>query len=97
MMKKLYLLLFLPFFCSLNAQIITFPDSAFKAKLLESSPNNFIARNLNGDYFSIDSNSNNEIELALNNNYIPISLGITRLRTETAAIVACHSVVFANE
>ena len=62
MMKKLYLLLFLPFFCSLNAQIITFPDSAFKAKLLESSPNNFIARNLNGDYFSIDSNSNNEIE-----------------------------------
>jgi 16S rRNA (uracil1498-N3)-methyltransferase len=41
--------------------------------------------------------SNNEIELALNNNYIPISLGITRLRTETAAIVACHSVVFANE
>jgi 16S rRNA (uracil1498-N3)-methyltransferase len=41
--------------------------------------------------------SNNEIELALNNNYIPISLGNTRLRTETAAIVACHSVVFANE
>ena len=38
-----------------------------------------------------------EIELALNNNYIPISLGNTRLRTETAAIIACHSVVFANE
>ena len=38
-----------------------------------------------------------EIELALNNNYIPISLGNTRLRTETAAIVACHSVVFVNE
>lgn len=41
--------------------------------------------------------SNKEIELALNNKYIPISLGNTRLRTETAAIVACHSVVFANE
>ena len=38
-----------------------------------------------------------EIEIALNNNYIPISLGNTRLRTETAAIVACHSVVFVNE
>jgi 16S rRNA (uracil1498-N3)-methyltransferase len=38
-----------------------------------------------------------EIEIALNNNYFPISLGETRLRTETAAIVACHSVVFANE
>jgi 16S rRNA (uracil1498-N3)-methyltransferase len=38
-----------------------------------------------------------EIELALDNNFIPVSLGTTRLRTETAAIVACHSVVFMNE
>lgn len=38
-----------------------------------------------------------EIQLALDNQYIPVSLGNTRLRTETAAIVACHSVVFANE
>ena len=41
--------------------------------------------------------SKKEIELALENNYIPVSLGETRLRTETAAIVACHSVVFTNE
>jgi 16S rRNA (uracil1498-N3)-methyltransferase len=41
--------------------------------------------------------SEKEIELALENNYIPVSLGNTRLRTETAAIVACHSVVFINE
>jgi 16S rRNA (uracil1498-N3)-methyltransferase len=38
-----------------------------------------------------------EIELAIENNFIPVSLGATRLRTETAAIVACHSVVFKNE
>ncbi|TRX21934.1 16S rRNA (uracil(1498)-N(3))-methyltransferase [Flavobacterium franklandianum] len=38
-----------------------------------------------------------EIALALENNYVPVSLGNTRLRTETAAIVACHSVVFFNE
>ena len=38
-----------------------------------------------------------EIQLALENNFIPVSLGATRLRTETAAIVACHSVVFTNE
>ncbi|MFV5693655.1 16S rRNA (uracil(1498)-N(3))-methyltransferase [Flavobacterium sp. LT1R49] len=38
-----------------------------------------------------------EIESALEANYIPVSLGNTRLRTETAAIVACHSVVFVNE
>lgn len=41
--------------------------------------------------------SEKEIELALKNDYIPVSLGNTRLRTETAAVVACHSVVFANE
>jgi 16S rRNA (uracil1498-N3)-methyltransferase len=38
-----------------------------------------------------------EIELAIENNFIPVSLGNTRLRTETAAVVACHSVVFKNE
>ena len=38
-----------------------------------------------------------EIQLAVDNNFIPVSLGATRLRTETAAIVACHSIVFANE
>lgn len=41
--------------------------------------------------------SEKEIKLALENNYIPVSLGNTRLRTETAAIVACHSVTFINE
>ena len=38
-----------------------------------------------------------EIQLAIDNNFIPVSLGNTRLRTETAAIVACHSIVFKNE
>jgi 16S rRNA (uracil1498-N3)-methyltransferase len=41
--------------------------------------------------------SEKEIKSALENNFIPVSLGNTRLRTETAAIVACHSIVFANE
>ena len=41
--------------------------------------------------------SEKEIALALTNDFIPVSLGNTRLRTETAAIVACHSVVFINE
>ncbi|MFV8346153.1 16S rRNA (uracil(1498)-N(3))-methyltransferase [Flavobacterium sp. ZB4P13] len=41
--------------------------------------------------------SEKEIALALENNFIPVSLGNTRLRTETAAIVACHSVIFVNE
>lgn len=38
-----------------------------------------------------------EIEIALRQGYIPVTLGETRLRTETAALVACHSVAFINE
>ena len=41
--------------------------------------------------------SDKEITLAIEHNYLPVTLGNTRLRTETAAIVACHSVVFLNE
>lgn len=41
--------------------------------------------------------STKEITLALQQNYIPVSLGNTRLRTETAAVVAAHSVAFVNE
>ena len=37
-----------------------------------------------------------EIELALQAGFKPISLGNTRLRTETAAIVACHTVNLMN-
>ncbi|PWI29210.1 16S rRNA (uracil(1498)-N(3))-methyltransferase [Flavobacteriaceae bacterium LYZ1037] len=38
-----------------------------------------------------------EIEQALQSQFIPVTLGNTRLRTETAAIVACHSIAFVNE
>ncbi len=38
-----------------------------------------------------------EIDLARNAGFIPVTLGESRLRTETAAIVACHSVAFVNE
>jgi len=38
-----------------------------------------------------------EIKLALENNFIEATLGSTRLRTETAGIVACSAIAFANE
>ncbi|SRX73732.1 16S rRNA (uracil(1498)-N(3))-methyltransferase [Aequorivita antarctica] len=41
--------------------------------------------------------SNEEIEFAKTSGFIPVTLGESRLRTETAAIVACHSVAFINE
>lgn len=38
-----------------------------------------------------------EINWALTNGYVPVSLGAARLRTETAALVACHTAVLINE
>ena len=41
--------------------------------------------------------SSAEIGEALQNDWKPVSLGQSRLRTETAAIVACHTVALAHE
>jgi len=41
--------------------------------------------------------SSNEINLAKTHKYTPITLGETRLRTETAGIVAVHSIVFSKD
>lgn len=41
--------------------------------------------------------SNEEVVLALENDFLPIALSSKRLRTETAGIVACHTVVINRE
>ena len=41
--------------------------------------------------------SEQEVSLALEAGYIPVSLGNSRLRTETAAVVACHTAILLNE
>lgn len=41
--------------------------------------------------------SKDEIELALSKGFQPVTLGTTRLRTETAAVVATHSFTLINE
>lgn len=41
--------------------------------------------------------STNEIKNALNSNFTAISLGDSRLRTETAGIVACHTIALHHE
>jgi len=38
-----------------------------------------------------------EIEMAKANGFQPVSISKSRLRTETAALVACHSVAFVNQ
>ena len=39
-----------------------------------------------GDFSSL------EVEMAIKNNFIPVSLGTSRLRTETAGVIACHTI-----
>lgn len=41
--------------------------------------------------------SSEEVDLAIKAGYRPVSLGSSRLRTETAALVACHTFILKNE
>lgn len=66
-------------------------DKKTLKSVLEPNQNVTVLIGPEGDF------SDKEIELAKANKYIPVSLGNTRLRTETAAVVACHSVIFLNE
>lgn len=40
--------------------------------------------------------SSEEVNMAIDNGFIPVSLGKSRLRTETAGIVACHTINLLN-
>lgn len=85
-MKKYYLLLVvLMGFGSVSGQIVNIPDGPFKAELLGSYSGSITARNLEGNYFAIDANSNGEIEvsealqvsaLLVDNSYISSMEGI---------------------
>ncbi len=41
--------------------------------------------------------SKEEVALAKENGFVPVSLGKARLRTETAAVVACHTIQLINQ
>ncbi|MCK8520713.1 16S rRNA (uracil(1498)-N(3))-methyltransferase [Aquimarina sp. D1M17] len=58
--------------------------------ILQLKSNSTILIGPEGDF------SPDEIHKALSSGYHPVTLGETRLRTETAAIVAAHSVAFMN-
>ena len=74
-MKKVFAFIFLFGVVSItNAQVINFPDANFKAKLLDSSSQGFTAKNLSGQYFDIDANNDNEIDVneALQVSYLDV-------------------------
>lgn len=60
-------------------------------KICKTSENILILIGPEGDF------STDEVALALKNGFQPISLGNSRLRTETAALVACHTVRVLND
>lgn len=41
--------------------------------------------------------SKEEVEKAISHGFVPVSLGESRLRTETAGVVACHTVTMMNQ
>ncbi|MGE8555351.1 MAG: DUF7619 domain-containing protein [Chryseobacterium jejuense] len=77
-MKKIYsIIAMMILFSTINAQIITFPDANFKAKLLTSSPSNAVAKDLSGNWFTIDANNDGQIQVseALNVSYLFLDQG----------------------
>ncbi len=52
---------------------------------IAASERNLILIGPEGDF------SETEVDSAIKNGYIPVTLGNSRLRTETAALVACHT------
>ena len=58
-----------------SALVVFIPDNNFKIKLLSASTGNTIAKDLGGNFTSVDTNSNGEIEFseALNISYLDVS------------------------
>ena len=61
------------------------------SKMIVSNQNYLILIGPEGDF------SSEEIEQAIKAGFHPVSLGDSRLRTETAGVVACHTFNLLNE
>lgn len=85
-------------------EFVTAATAEYKmiAHCVEGEPRQFINQltSAGGDYLILigpeGDFSSNEIELALQNDFNPLTLGNTRLRTETAALAACFEVNYLN-
>ena len=66
--------MFIILFSKSYSQIVTIPDANFKAKLLQSSATNNIAKDLNGNSVKIDQNNDGVIQISEAENISAISL-----------------------
>jgi len=77
------------------------PDSRFVAYVEEHQPLHLKSSYLNGDCTVLigpeGDFSKKEMDKAFQRGFKPVSLGPSRLRSETAAIVACHIINIVNE
>jgi len=85
-MKKIYLIICVIMFAVFQAQNISFYDQNLKNKILSSNPNNQVAKNISGNFFAIDANSDGQIStteasqvsyLDVSNSSISNTLGLT--------------------
>ena len=69
-----------------------YPEEKFLlSKIYQPNENTLILIGPEGDF------SEEEIELAINQGFTPVSLGESRLRTETAALTACQIIHIVNQ
>ena len=68
----------------------SFSNRASVSQVYKKGDNVIILIGPEGDF------TKSEIDTAIQYNFFPIHLGKSRLRTETAGIIACHSVYFIN-
>lgn len=66
-------------------------DKKTLQSICQSATNTIVLIGPEGDF------STQEVQQALENEYVPVSLGNNRLRTETAGLVACHTAALINE
>ena len=79
---------------NLHQKLIAHCEESNKQSLksvLKPNDNTILLIGPEGDF------STNEINESIKAGFTPVTVGTSRLRTETAAIVACHSVAFINE
>ena len=72
-------------------KFIAWIDDDVTEQLCDLGENALVLIGPEGDF------SKEEVALAKENGFVPVSLGKARLRTETAAVVACHTIQLINQ
>ncbi len=85
-------------YCHINPALFEMARKANapKSKVYQKPDDTVLRQQLSAEQYAVTQNpegdfSEGEVEKAIEQGFTPISLGKSRLRTETAALVACHT------